>query len=181
MGSREPRLLQLLADGVALLMPQRGLKEASLFVNRQGLECMAHLCAQVGVVKPVAGAEIPEEQRISERSDRIPHPDELDRSNVLHRIGAAKQRGLTLTRVRARRARPIQQEGFWEGVQGVSSQDAAGSDEAREAADGEGTTAEAEQEELVTRLVILDDEAIGLEDVPGDAGARVAVGQPRHP
>ena len=57
-------------------------------------------------------------------------------------------------------------------------QDAAVVDEADRAARGVGTAAEAEEEQLVTGFVVLDDEAVGLADVAGQPQGRDPTRQP---
>jgi hypothetical protein len=111
-------------------------------------------------------------ERDPEGPDRVEDPDEVDARLVGEggpeegRPGAARMVELAVPAVE-----PV---GVGQPVEVVPTQDAAVAHQPRRAARGEGPSAEAEEEELVPGLVVLDQEPVALENVPREPG-------PEHP
>jgi hypothetical protein len=153
--TREPNLLELLSLGLAfrLLHPQRRHEVLAPLVERERMECMLDVEADARVVEAVVAAEIEhiescEVGRDSDRTDRVPYPDHLDR-HALVAATEAVEGVVALLLVGFLVAVPQ----FEKAVEVLLAEQSRITDQPAEAARRVGAARETEQENLVADVV----------------------------
>ncbi len=168
----EPALLDLL-PGRRLVRPDRREERRAQLVDGQRLAGVTDVRAQPLVVEPPPHARDRTDQQAgdAERADRVPYAHELQRE-LVHRpravVGAEPDH---VGHVGRRVATPVEVvRGPQCAVVERPRQEADLADEAGGGPHGERAAAEAEEPELVARLVLLDEPAVRLLHVPGQPG-----------
>ena len=140
-------------------------------VDGQGLIGQRDLAAQLGVVEcPQPAAEPLGHSRYAERAHGVPDPDEAD-GDLIVGVAGTKPRRLGAARMARVAAAAVQVIGLVDAVGVLAAQDPGVADEPDGAARGVGAATEAEEEQLVARVELVDDEAVAVADVARQAPA----------
>jgi hypothetical protein len=154
---------------VLLLLPERGLEGSPLLIDGERVVGEAHATAESRVVEaPQSVRQAPAQSGDSQRAHCVPDAHEVDRAVV---VGVHPPEDPRLDSVRATVvvAAAIELVGVLDLSHLLGSQDARVANQADGAAGRERAAAEAEEVELVAGLVVLDQEAIAVANVAGEA------------
>jgi hypothetical protein len=186
----KPCLLEdLLPNAIALqalLKPRLALpdgrgEEPPAFVKRQCLEGARHVVTEVGVMEavPALAEQAQWSRRNAHGADRVPDADKIDPGFPwlgLRREARQKRAPLCLGPLLRRGA--VIRPGVGKFVHVLLGEEPDQPDQAAETAHRVRAAREAEEKQLVARLIIVDEEAIRLLDVLGQAHAEEAADEP---
>ena len=129
--------------------------------------------AQRRVMERPALGEERQGRRDAQGADRVPHPDERDLGIRMRVAGTERGRRL-LARLVLGLAAPVQLVGVFDHPAVLAPQDPAVAHEPAQATRGERAAAEAEEEQLVAGLVVIDDPRVALPHVAREPDAERA-------
>src|SRR4051812_5200368 len=176
----EPDLLERLILRIVLLHPEGRPEWAASLIDGDRVVGVAHVSAERRVMKRPQPAQPGRTETVegeAERADGVPDADEVD-VDLRVRIRAPEQFGCDA----ARRAVPlwvaIERVRLLDPISLLEAQDPGVAHQPDGASGRVRATAEAEEVELVSRLVVLDQEAVTVLDVAGETDAEPSADEP---
>jgi len=164
------------------MVGSKGPRRAAL-VDGERLVGEAHVAAERRVVeRPPSRHDGPPHgvDRDAEPPDGVPHADEVD-LGIGMGVHPAEHLGFETARMGVRGAVPVQAVGVHDPTGVLAPQDARVAHEPDRAARRERAAAEPEEVQLVAGLVAPDEEPVAVDDVPREADAERAAGEPLGP
>src|ERR1043165_1849130 len=162
MNARKPHLLELLVFGARLLRPQRGHEVLAPLVQRQGMERVFDMRAEVGVeesiIAPEEKIELGKLRRDADRSDRVPHADAFDRDVLVAPVETLEHVGILVLFL-------VAFPQLQKAVEILLAEQSRIADQAPDAARRVGAARKAEQEDFIALAIVVADERVGIAQI----------------